>query len=1569
MAEDIKKKIQIVIETITEEAKSKIRELDRAIDDLNRKTSAKAPAQRTTRTTDIKANKEEAESLKLLRAEMKAYMTAANVLNKRELTRSVKSGMSSLPGSIKDTSIAVESFTKKVEESYKDIEKVMGPLSDKQREIFEQMVPEFKIKALKDYTSVTGKLGKQIDLTDASSRKFHYNLRKDITAALIAGHVLRILGNASKIIDVSMSSLAKTLGAFLDVLLMPALNVLEPFLEGIIWVTEALDGLGQGMKDLIFVGISFVGILFIIHKALQHLFGRGLWGTDAFKPIGGKTIFGWLGDKLKGKAAGGPVLGQGAYIVGEKGPEIFVPGQSGTIIPHDKIHRQEGGDVYAPIMGGLGGAAAGASLAYAFTGDPLVALAGGGLGAMFGYSLGGGDLSSVAETVGGGMSAIMENEGVQAVLSTMSIITSTIAAALAPIAPLLGAAGLLLGAVSIFGGRGGKGGGAVGVDGRIAAEATIDVGQVTNKTMVKQGIGSQTAINMGARGTTKMLTAILLRMNGCFAVCGMPVLGGKLDGAKGVLDKILPFIGGIGAAIAAWWASGFGKGSGEGTPSGVGVGMPEKEREEAGEGIAVAFVAYLEDQARIVARVIPVALATIEQYVKVKYLNPFVSTLSEIIQRVNLKWNTYTVPILRTLEERVNLVWNRWAEPIFAPLVRTIRFANAAVSDPYLTPLQRAIRFVNAVVTDPILTVLNRTIRYVNAAIVDPVLSTIYRTIYYVNSAVVDPIFTTIRRTVLYVNSTIVDPVVTAIKRPVEFINGLIVEPVVTSVKRTIEFVNGVITDPFTSPIQRAILFVNGAIVDPVITSITRTIQFVNGLITDPIMVPINRLIQFVNGVVVDPVLTGLTRAIGFINQSVVDPILLPLQRTIGFVNSAKVDPVLSAITRQIIFVNGLITDPTLLPLKRAIEFINNAIIDPVVTPITRTVNYVNATITDPIVIALKRTVEFVNSAIVDPIVLPIKRVIDFINNPIAEPTLNPLSWIINFIYSIPIVQPLLTTLEWIIDLVWKLPTPEQLYGDIQKNVSSIAAEINTEGQRIGNWLWDGIIAAIVAFVGFEASLSSKINEGIALVKDNQTLALAVSGAIGFIIASGLKIWESAQAALGAGSAIFGTVYRVIHDALVSLGINPNLEIDTSNVLVSLWGTGTTKAAPSIIDGLKNAIVSWWGSVFPPIVSTVSGGITSFLSGVFGGGSVAAQSDVTTAWKNLITNSSTNATVTQRPSFTELLKNMIIGGATDSTATSTPTFSSLLSNMVKNATVQAKPSLDAIWSSVYSVDAAKAAAQAAGNAAAIAEANAYGAAQAAQHGLVKTGTSATGVNLYRAPTLTEQVKGTLKSGEKYGYDYTGGSPEAFVISGSMIYYGQPAQMIIAAAQGKNGGYWDPQTNSILYPGMAGYNCKTAGKNALPGCTNGPALGTTVNPSSGGGTNASDPFIVRHGGWSKTLNATFPDGSEGDRVIAADGSYIDYTTSGAKYYDKAGKSVAASYQKGGFVSDTGMAFLHKGEFVLPKSEVDKQINNMSRGGDIIINNPVFQISGKTDRELFDSFLQRLKSEGRRLGGTV
>ena len=63
----------------------------------------------------------------------------------------------------------------------------------------------------------------------------------------------------------------------------------------------------------------------------------------------------------KGKALGGPVTGGTPYIVGENGPELFVPGRSGSIVPNDVLAGSAsrgsggGGNTYAiNVQAGVG---------------------------------------------------------------------------------------------------------------------------------------------------------------------------------------------------------------------------------------------------------------------------------------------------------------------------------------------------------------------------------------------------------------------------------------------------------------------------------------------------------------------------------------------------------------------------------------------------------------------------------------------------------------------------------------------------------------------------------------------------------------------------------------------------------------------------------------------------------------------------------------------------------------------------------------------------------------------------------------------------------------------------------------------------------------------------------------------------------------------------------------------------------------------------------------------------------------------------------------------------------------
>jgi hypothetical protein len=53
--------------------------------------------------------------------------------------------------------------------------------------------------------------------------------------------------------------------------------------------------------------------------------------------ISSQLVGSGLRNEMEGRAAGGPVTAGTPYIVGERGPEIVVPGRSGTVIPNNRI--------------------------------------------------------------------------------------------------------------------------------------------------------------------------------------------------------------------------------------------------------------------------------------------------------------------------------------------------------------------------------------------------------------------------------------------------------------------------------------------------------------------------------------------------------------------------------------------------------------------------------------------------------------------------------------------------------------------------------------------------------------------------------------------------------------------------------------------------------------------------------------------------------------------------------------------------------------------------------------------------------------------------------------------------------------------------------------------------------------------------------------------------------------------------------------------------------------------------------------------------------------------------------
>jgi hypothetical protein len=115
-------------------------------------------------------------------------------------------------------------------------------------------------------------------------------------------------------------------------------------------VTDGKEGMMRSFSNILTEMASQV-LKSQLMNAFKSIFpGGGAAGGG----LGG--IFGSIGAALGFKADGGTVMGGRPYIVGERGPELMVPGRTGAVVPNDQLGA--GGLNYAPVVNISGGASA-----------------------------------------------------------------------------------------------------------------------------------------------------------------------------------------------------------------------------------------------------------------------------------------------------------------------------------------------------------------------------------------------------------------------------------------------------------------------------------------------------------------------------------------------------------------------------------------------------------------------------------------------------------------------------------------------------------------------------------------------------------------------------------------------------------------------------------------------------------------------------------------------------------------------------------------------------------------------------------------------------------------------------------------------------------------------------------------------------------------------------------------------------------------------------------------------------------------------------------------------------------
>lgn len=122
------------------------------------------------------------------------------------------------------------------------------------------------------------------------------------------------------------------LNNFLDTLGTAQKTLSEDLVEAFRNGESASGSFKKMFNTLINQIIADVIRLSIIQPILSAILGPFGYGFGT----GGSIV------KIPGKASGGPVMGNRPYVVGEKGPELFVPQGAGSIVPN---HQMGGGQV------------------------------------------------------------------------------------------------------------------------------------------------------------------------------------------------------------------------------------------------------------------------------------------------------------------------------------------------------------------------------------------------------------------------------------------------------------------------------------------------------------------------------------------------------------------------------------------------------------------------------------------------------------------------------------------------------------------------------------------------------------------------------------------------------------------------------------------------------------------------------------------------------------------------------------------------------------------------------------------------------------------------------------------------------------------------------------------------------------------------------------------------------------------------------------------------------------------------------------------------------------------------
>jgi hypothetical protein len=186
-------------------------------------------------------------------------------------------------------------------------------------------LPEIVEKAF-DEANFLGKLPE--DFNDAFEGINDMAFIMENAAEKISNSTVKIGENTKDIVD-NLKEIGEEIQTnFLSALSSANKSLSTDLANALLEGKSALDSFKDYFKRLVVQLIADAIRLFVVEKILSSIFGFFVPGSELIFESGKATI------KPKGKAMGGPVMANQPYIVGERGPELFVPGQNGGITPN-----------------------------------------------------------------------------------------------------------------------------------------------------------------------------------------------------------------------------------------------------------------------------------------------------------------------------------------------------------------------------------------------------------------------------------------------------------------------------------------------------------------------------------------------------------------------------------------------------------------------------------------------------------------------------------------------------------------------------------------------------------------------------------------------------------------------------------------------------------------------------------------------------------------------------------------------------------------------------------------------------------------------------------------------------------------------------------------------------------------------------------------------------------------------------------------------------------------------------------------------------------------------------------